>query len=160
MFLEGGLTYNSYPLSASCVSDAVLISTAPWLWGRVPDFWWWGCGNFSGLVGWIFFRCSRVIWSSVPFPCHFWGANISRLLFLSWFMRLQHCGYQATDKGKAPKVSWYFRIQFYCVVAYFVFFIFCLQLWKKLVFIICLPDCFYNLFRMTNFFICLAWNWI
>ena len=88
-------SYNSYPLSASCVSDAVLISTAPWLWGRVPDFWWWGCGNFGRLVCWIFFRCSRVIWSSVPFPCHFWGANISRLLFLSWFMRFQHCGYQA-----------------------------------------------------------------
>ena len=27
----------------------------------------------------------------------------------SWCVRFQHCGYQATDKGKARKVSWYFR---------------------------------------------------
>ena len=153
MFLEGGLTYNSYPLSASCVSDAVLISTAPWLWGRVPDFWWWGCGNFGRLVCWIFFRCSRVIWSSVPFPCHFWGANISRLLFLSWFMRFQHCGYQATDKGKAQKVSWYFWHSMLLCSRMFLLCVF--HFWttavKKAGVLSFAWMLFYNLLRVTNF---------
>ena len=50
------------------------------------------------------FQCDMVVGT-------FFMSFLGGKLFLrkkSWCVRFQHCGYQATDKGKARKVSWYF----------------------------------------------------
>ena len=131
MFWAGGLTYISYPLSAS-----VCVWCRPWIYwalamGPCPRVLV-GMWHFGRLVCWIFFRCSSVIWSSVPFSCHFWGANFFSVKSLGvWDSNIAATRQQT--KERLEKYRDIFKTQCYCVVAccYFVFFIFELQLWKK-----------------------------
>ena len=120
-----------------------------------------GMWHFGRLVCWIFFRCSSVIWSSVPFSCHFWGANVSSVKSLGvWDSNIAATRQQT--KERLEKYRDIFDTQCYCVVAcfYFVFFIFELQLWKKLVFYHLLRCCFTICVASDKFCICLAWNCI
>ena len=144
------------------VSDALPESTAALVVLCVCQwFWQWCGGRLFGLhvFGGSF---SGGIWSSALFSCDFWVANVTSEKVLLY--EIPTFWLSGNRQEKARKWSLIFSKLNFTVwtkcCGYFMFFIFELQLWKKLVFYHLLGCCFTIFVASDKFCICLAWNWI